>query len=145
MEFKDLLLGILEAILTATIPIVTTYIVKFFKCKLEQLVSQTDNARAKHYMDEATSAVTTAVTAVSQTYVDALKAGNAFTKEAQIEAFFRAKKTALSIISPAAAKFIEEAYGDFEKFIEAKIEETVYTQKNGSVILQSENVFPVSD
>lgn len=95
------------------------------------------NKEAKHYIDEVTAAVTTAVTATSQTYVDALKNKNMFTKEAQAEALTKAKNTAIAIISPAAAEFINEVYGDLETYLTAKIEEAVRVQKAESPVLLS--------
>lgn len=134
---KDFLFTLLEAVLAVAIPIATGYIVNFLNQKSKQLVGQTENAKAKHYIDEVTTAVTTAVTATSQTYVDSLKNKNAFTKEAQAEALEKAKDTALAIISPAAAEFIKEVYGDLENYLTAKIEETVRVQKNETPLLVS--------
>lgn len=134
---KDFLFTLLEAVLAVAVPIATAYIVNFLNQKSKQLAEQTENAKAKHYIDEVTTAVTTAVTATSQTYVDSLKNKNAFTKEAQAEALEKAKDTALAIISPAAAEFIKEVYGDLENYLTAKIEETVRVQKNETPLLIS--------
>lgn len=60
-----------------------------------------------------------------------------FTKEAQAEALTKAKNTAIAIISPAAAEFINEVYGDLETYLTAKIEEAVRVQKAESPVLLS--------
>lgn len=137
---KEIILTILEAVLSFAITIGTIYFVAFLKKKSQQLSDMTDNENAKHYLSEITEAVTTAVIFTSQTYVDALKNKNAFTKDAQIEALNKAKETALSIISPAATDFIEEVYGDLDVFMEAKIEEAVRVQKTESAPVQTINV-----
>lgn len=126
---KDFILTLLQAVLSVAIPVATLYLVSFLKKKSAQAQTQIENDTAKRYIDEIANAVTTAVTATSQTYVDALKKKNAFTKEAQLEALSKAKETALSILSPAAAQFISEVYGDLNGFLFAKIEETVRVQK----------------
>jgi len=132
---KEFLFTLLQGILSVAIPLATAYLVTFLRKKTAQVQAQTENEKAKQYLGEITDAVTTAVTATSQTYVDALKADNAFTKEAQLEALTKAKDTALSILSPAAAQFIVEVYGDLNNYLTAKIEETVRVQKTETAVL----------
>lgn len=132
---KEFVFTLLQAVLSVAIPVATAYLVSFLKKKSAQAQSQIENDTAKHYLDEITNAVTTAVSATSQTYVDALKKDNAFTKEAQLEALNKAKDTALSILSPAAAQFVSEVYGDLNSFLVAKIEEAVRVQKTSAGVL----------
>ncbi len=132
---KEFLFTLLQGILSVAIPLATAYLVTFLRKKTAQVQAQTESEKAKQYLGEITDAVTTAVTATSQTYVDALKADNAFTKEAQLEALTKAKDTALSILSPAAAQFIVEVYGDLNNYLTAKIEETVRVQKTETAVL----------
>lgn len=134
---KELIITLLEAVITAAVPIVVAYLVGFLKRISVQVAIKTENDTAKHYIEEVTEAVTTAVTATSQTYVDALKNKNLFSKEAQEEALKKAKSTAIAIISPAAAEFIKEVYGDLEMYLTAKIEEAVRVQKTETPILLS--------
>lgn len=134
---KEFILTLLAAVLTTAISVATPYVVVFLRKKSANLTAQTDNAKAKQYINEATDAIATAVTAVSQTYVDALKKDNAFTKEAQLEALERAKNTALSIMSEEAKTFIVTAYGDLTTFLTAKIEEKVRVQKTETPALLS--------
>ena len=132
---KEFVFTLLQAVLSVAIPVATAYLVAFLKKKSAQAQEQIENDTAKHYLDEITNAVATAVSATSQTYVDALKKDNAFTKEAQLEALNKAKATALAILSPAAAQFIAEVYGDLGSFLTAKIEEAVRVQKTSQGIL----------
>lgn len=132
---KEFVFTLLQAVLSVAIPVATAYLVSFLKKKSAQAQTQIENDTAKHYLDEITNAVTTAVSATSQTYVDALKKDNAFTKEAQLEALNKAKDTALSILSPAAAQFASEVYGDLNSFLVAKIEEAVRVQKTSAGVL----------
>ena len=132
---KEVLFNILQSVLTAVIPLLIGFLVLFIKKKTAQVAAQIDNETAKRYLNEAANAVTTAVTATSQTYVDALKKTNAFTAEAQLEALNKAKDTALAIMTPAARDFLNNLYGDANKYLEAKIEEAVKVQKNSEGIL----------
>ena len=132
---KEFVFTLLQAVLSVAIPVATAYLVSFLKKKSAQAQTQIENDTAKHYLDEITNAVTTAVSATSQTYVDALKKDNAFTKEAQLEALNKAKDTALSILSPAAAQFVSEVYGDLNSVLVAKIEEAVRVQKTSAGVL----------
>ena len=132
---KEFVFTLLQAVLSVAIPVATAYLVSFLKKKSAQAQTQIENDTAKHYLDEITNAVTTAVSATSQTYVDALKKDGAFTKEAQLEALNKAKDTALSILSPAAAQFVSEVYGDLNSFLVAKIEEAVRVQKTSASVL----------
>lgn len=134
---KEVIIVLLEAVVAVSVPIIAAYLSGFLKKSSAQLEAKTENERAKHYINEVTEAVTTAVTATSQTYVDALKNKNMFTKEAQTEALTKAKNTAIAIISPAAAEFINEVYGDLETYLTAKIEEAVRVQKTESPVLLS--------
>lgn len=132
---EELLLTLLQAVIVAAVPVLTTFAVKFLQAKSAQLGSQTENEKARMYLAEITGAITTAVTATSQTYVDALKNTGTFSPEAQLEALEKAKQTAISILSPAAVEFIENVYGDISSFIEAKIEELVHSQKAATPIM----------
>lgn len=132
---KEFLLDALQIVLSALIPVVVAYACAFFKKKTAQIAAQTENEKAKHYINEISNAVITAVTATSQTYVDALKGENAFTAEAQKEALERTYKTAMAIISPAALAFVTDVYGDLEGYLTAKIEETVRNQKQTATLV----------
>lgn len=135
---KDFILTLLAAVLTTAISVATPYVVTFLKKKGVQISEQTQNSKASKYINEATDAITTAVTAVSQTYVDALKKDNAFTKQAQLEALNRAKDTAISIMSEEAKEFIANAYGDLTTYLTAKIEENVRQQKTYAIPAKNE-------
>lgn len=135
---RDFILTLLAAVLTTAISVATPYVVTFLKKKGVQISEQTQNSKASKYINEATDAITTAVTAVSQTYVDALKKDNAFTKQAQLEALNRAKDTAISIMSEEAKEFIANAYGDLTTYLTAKIEENVRQQKAYTIPAKNE-------
>lgn len=86
-------------------------------------------SRHRGYITEIADAVSAAVAATSQTYVDALKQAGKFDLEAQKEAAQKALTACLASISPAAQAFIEALYGDLTEYLTTKIEAEVRRQK----------------
>ena len=83
----------LEQIADAFVPILCLlitagggYLVALLRRQTQQIEEELDNETASKYIDLATDAVEQAVTYTAQTFVDALKAEGAFTKEKQLEA-----------------------------------------------------------
>ena len=71
-----------------------------------------------------------AVTHTSQVFVDSLKSKGVFTKDKQIEAFNKAKDEVLTLVPVSTLKILNEYFGDFDSWLDSKIEQVVYTQKN---------------
>jgi hypothetical protein len=97
--------------------------------KKAELSAKIKNDAAQKYFDLAADAVLKAVQYTTQTYVDSLKKSGNFTKEAQQEAFERAKLLASTMINQSAKDIITEAYGDFNTWITTQIEATVKSIK----------------
>lgn len=120
------------AVITVCVPILATYGVKLINRWTENALkdsSLADNDLVQSYLSEISQAVTTAVSYTSQTYVDSLKASGTFTLEAQKQALEKSIAAAMSILTPAATSFIEEAYGDAKDYIVPLIEAEVRKQK----------------
>lgn len=126
---QEVLLTILQAVITVAVPIITVAVCSFLKTKAQEAASKTDNSTVAKYITEVATAVTTAVTYTSQTYVDKLKASGTFTPENQKEALQTALETAISILSVEAQEFLTEAYGDLNAYLTTKIEAEVRDQK----------------
>ncbi len=99
------------------------YLVALLKKRTAQIEKELDNETAAKYMNMAADAVAQAVTYTAQTFTDALKAEGKFTKEKQIEAFNKAKDKTLEILGDAAVNALGEIYGDFDTWVETKIEQ----------------------
>ncbi|MBR2896845.1 MAG: hypothetical protein IKC04_03045, partial [Oscillospiraceae bacterium] len=67
---KEFILVLLQAVIIAAVPVITSYLCSFLKQKSNQAAAKTNNELAASYIKEAADAVTTAVTFTSQTYVD---------------------------------------------------------------------------
>ncbi|MDR1914405.1 MAG: hypothetical protein LBQ68_08010 [Clostridiales bacterium] len=131
-EIQELLFGLLQAFILATIPVITSFVIQYLKNKTEQTITQIQNEKARLYLEELTGTVSAAVAQTSQTYVDELKKNGTFDKEAQKIALEKAKQTAFNTLTPAAKSFISEAYSnmknDLNTAIEARVEEAVRIQ-----------------
>lgn len=127
--WKDVLMTLLQAVITVAVPIVATFLCRFLAAKKEELKAKTDNATAELLLDEAYTAIATAVDYVNQTYVDALKKSQQFTVENQKEAFEMAKEAAISVMSTNAQLFIANTFGSFESWITQSIEAQIAGNK----------------
>ncbi len=117
-------------ILAACVPILCllitaggAYAVALLRRETAKIEKQLDNETAAKYIQMATDAVAQAVAYTSQTYVDTLKKEGAFTKEAQLEAFKRSREKALEILSETAIGALYQIYGDFDVWLNTKIEQ----------------------
>ena len=127
---KELLNQLLIAAMTVCIPILTAYASGWIKKAAEGAAARTESIKAQGYIQEIADAISAAVGCISQTYVDSLKAAGQFTADAQKEAFRRSYDSAVRSLSPAAAAFIEEIYGDVGEYITQRIEAEVRRQKS---------------
>lgn len=99
------------------------YLVALLRKKTAQIQKELDNDTASKYMEMACDAVAQAVTYTAQTFVDNLKDGDAFTKEKQLEAFKKAKGKTLEILGDTVVEALGEIYGDFDVWLDTKIEQ----------------------
>lgn len=120
----------MQQIVSACVPVLCllitaggAYLVALLRRETAQLQQELDNNTASKYMTMACDAVAQAVTYTAQTFVDTLKAEGAFTKEKQLEAFEKAKDKALEILGDTAVAALGEIYGDFDVWLETKIEQ----------------------
>lgn len=126
---KEMLFTLLTTVITAAVPVITTYVVGYIKKAKETAQAETDDIKRKGYIEEIATAISDAVSATSQTYVDALKQSGKFTLEAQAEAARKALNACIASLAPDTAKFIEATYGDLKEYLSNKIEAEVRKQK----------------
>ena len=124
------MIELLQQIADACVPVLCllitaggAYLVALLRKKTNQLQQELDNDTASKYMNMACDAVAQAVTYTAQTFVDTLKAEGAFTKEKQLEAFNKAKSKTKEILGSAVVEALGEIYGDFDVWLNTKIEQ----------------------
>ena len=120
----------MQQIVSACVPVLCllitaggAYAVALLRRETAKIRKQIDNETASKYMDMAVDAVEQAVAFTAQTFVDALKSSGGFTKEKQLEAFKKSKDKALEILGDTTVAALGEIYGDFDAWIETKIEQ----------------------
>lgn len=122
MEFIQ---NILYILITAAVPILTTYICKFLYEKWSANKQMINNQHTQDTLDQVVSMVLNCVIAVNQTFADELKKKGEFNEEAAKSAFAMCKDMAIKMLSEDAKKIIANIYGDVDTYLDTLIESTV--------------------
>jgi hypothetical protein len=125
----ELLAQIMEVVVIPLLGILTAYLVKFIDTKMKALSTSRESELEKKYINMLDNTITSCVIATNQTYVEALKKENAFTVEAQKEAFSQTYNAVMAILSEEAKKYLTEAVGDLNLYITQNIEAKVKLTK----------------
>ena len=128
-EWLNLLFQILEVCIIPLLGVLTAFLVKFIKVKSDEITTKVDSDIADKYITMLADTISACVVATNQTYVEALKKDNAFTKEAQLEAFDMTYKAVMLILTEDAITYLTNIYGDLSTYITAQIEAEVNKSK----------------
>lgn len=129
MEWLALLYEILQVCVIPLLGVLTAFIVKYINMKSVEIQANVDNDMADKYIAMVADTVSACVIATNQTYVEALKKENAFTAEAQKEAFNLTYNAVMAILTDEAKEYLAEIYGDVAAYITNKIEAEVNISK----------------
>ena len=129
MEWLPLLYQVLEVCVIPLLGILTAYFVKWVNAKSAEIQNKVENDTADKYIAMLDDTICACVIATTQTYVDALKKENAFTKEAQQEAFNLTYNAVMAVLTDEAKKYLTNIYGDLTAYITNKIEAEVSLNK----------------
>lgn len=119
---KEILISAGSAIIIGLLTWISERLIRLINTKIE-------NQLFAHYLTAATAAVTDAVKAVQQEYVDDLKKAGQFDEEAAKEALMKAKVKVLESLSTQTRKYIAENIGDINKWIETTIHSVLHDMK----------------
>lgn len=126
----ELLNTIMTAVVLPLLIALSGYLVAYLRKKAAEATANIENQTIRFYIEEANEIVLQAVEMLFQTYVDDLKKKGQFTKEAQLEAFNRAKDITLQLLTAEAREILIEIYGDLDLWIKTKIEQAVKQDKD---------------
>lgn len=129
MEWMALLYQILEVCIIPLLGLLTAYVIKLINAKSKEIQNKVDNDTADKYIAMLADTISACVIATNQTYVEALKKDNAFTAEAQKEAFNLTFNAIMNVLTDDAKAYLTEAYGDLTAYITNKIEAEVKLNK----------------
>ena len=114
--------SLLYVALLVCVPIVTVCIQKGIAVFIEFIVAKINDIKVQRLVREIGSAVSDAVAAMNQTYVNDLKAAGTFNEAEQKEALMRAVSAALKSMSSDAQDYIKSTFGDTTQYLENRIE-----------------------
>lgn len=123
MNFQEILFSAIGTILTGLLVWLVSIVTNWINSKIK-------DKNAAKILTSITTLVTNVVQATYQSYVEALKGTDAWTKKAQEEALNKALTTIKSQLNNEGIKFIEENYGNVEEYIKTLIESVLYKLKN---------------
>lgn len=129
MDWLEILQQVANVCLIPLLGLATTYFIKWIKAKEEEILVKVDNDTADKYISMVAQTITDCVIATNQTYVEALKKDNAFTKEAQKVAFQKTLAAVLAVLSEDAKEYLASLYGDATAYLTTRIEAEVNLQK----------------
>lgn len=120
--FSDVIIGIVFGIISYLVVFIRKQISDFLNKKIE-------NENIKNGLETANNIVEQAVLCVTQTYVDELKGKDIFDAESQKTALQKAKDSAYAMFNDDILEIVQSTYGDFEEWMNTKIEEVVHKNK----------------
>lgn len=124
MNWSEVVISVVSIIVTALASWGVTELTKLINSKIK-------DANAKEMLSSAVTTVSDVVKQVYQTYVEALKGQNAFTAEAQKEAFAKALETIEAILPEKVKAYLTDNFGNMEAWLTTQIEAAIYSLKNG--------------
>lgn len=121
----EVLQNVLYAVITAAVPVITTYLCRWLASLYESNKTKVKNEKAQAVLGQVTDVIVAAVETTTSTYVKQLKADNLFNEDAQKEAFNKTFETVKKQLTEESTKIITEIYGDVEIYLTNKIEQLV--------------------
>ena len=129
MEWMTLLYQVLEVCIIPLLGVATAFLINFIKIKSKEAQDKIDNDTADKYIAMLADTISACVIATNQTYVEALKKENAFTAEAQKQAFQMTFDAVMAVLTDDAKNYLVNIYGDLSAYITTKIEAEVNLSK----------------
>lgn len=129
---SNMMKDFLYIVLIVCVPLVTALVKYGINVATNFLSARTQNEQVWQYIREVGDAVTNAVAAMNQKYVDDLKAEGKFDESKQKEILHRAIHAALKSLSSDAQKYLSDTYGDTTGYLETRIEAQVNANKRAA-------------
>lgn len=129
MDWANVVKQIFELVIFPLLGIGTTYLIILINTKIKELKKQSDNDLEKKYLDMLNNTITDCVLATNQTYVNELKKQGKFDLDAQKIAFQKTYENVMALLTDEAKKYLSEALGDLQTYVNNKIEAEVLLNK----------------
>ena len=105
------------------------YLIVYINKKKQALLENSKSEIEKKYIEKISKTITDCVIATNQTFVETLKKENAFTKEAQEEAFQKTITNVMSILNEDCIEYLESITSDITVYLRNQIEAEVNKNK----------------
>lgn len=128
-EFIEYIMPTLGTLLAGVISALGGFLIVYINKKKKALQESIDNDKAKKYIEMINTTIEDCVRATTQTYVDALKKQNAFTAEAQKEAFNMTVDNIVQILNDDCLNYLSTITQDVTDYIKNRVEAEVNIQK----------------
>lgn len=129
MDWANVVKQIFELVVFPLLGIGTTYLIVLINIKIKELKKKSDNDLEKKYLDMLNNTITDCVLATNQTYVNELKKQGKFDMDAQKIAFQKTYENVMALLTDEAKKYLAEALGDLQTYVNNKIEAEVLLNK----------------
>ena len=129
MDLATLVPVLFQVVLIPLLAILTKYITTLIQMKINELTETKNDKTFTKYMTMLQDTVINCVITTNQTYVDTLKTQGKFDAEAQKIAFQKTYDSVMKILTEDAVKYLNEALGDFDAYVNMLIEAQVNLQK----------------
>lgn len=129
MSWQEILRVVIEVCIIPLLGVLTTFLVKYLQKKSDELINKTESDIEKKYIEMLTETISACVLSTQQTYVEALKKTDMFTKEAQQKAFQETYNNIINILSDDCKEYLGMVFGDLQGYIQNKIEAQVKQNK----------------
>ena len=129
MDWSKIIQEIFIVCIIPLLGILTKYFISFIETQRDAIIKESHSEIQNKYITLLAETIKTCVIATNQTYVDALKNKDAFTPEAQKEAFNKTLNAVLLILGEEGQKYLSEVYGDLNTYIINQIQAEVKANK----------------
>ena len=129
MDWNNIIAQLFEIVLFPLLGIFAIYVINLVKVKIAEVKAKTKNETEKKYLDMLDKTISECVLATTQTYVDSLKRQGSFDAEAQKKAFKKTYDAVMAVLAEDAKEYIQTFIGDFESYVNNKIEAEVKLSK----------------
>lgn len=128
-SFINYMIPVVGTALGTLLSALFAYLIVYINKKKQALLETSKSEIEKKYIEKISKTITDCVIATNQTFVEALKKENAFTKEAQEEAFQKTITNVMSILNEDCIEYLESITSDITVYLRNQIEAEVNKNK----------------
>ena len=127
--FINYMIPVVGTALGTLLSALLAYLIVYINKKKQALLETSKSEIEKKYIEKISKTITDCVIATNQTFVETLKKENAFTKEAQEEAFQKTITNVMSILNEDCIEYLESITSDITIYLRNQIEAEVNKNK----------------